>query len=292
MSGVPSIRLMVDDERRHRYPARMWAGDTIVELTPDVTVGRSVATVVDGSGPPATAPEADRALVSLDVLAGLPPGDGFPFAAGRWVPLLPVDVSADLETARQYVAEGAIGTPHVVDLTVPVGLPPSGEWDVDHVTAVSPLEAMVFGIRIAEFVANAVVVTSSWLSREPSVSTAVHTLDSGVQVVHHIVPAHSTPATMFDGVVLGGSGRLALRQPFAPGSVGVWSPGPPGYTFPAVREAKHDVQAPDSVVGGWELAALLSELVAPGARAVRLGEDATRLVRHAVRQFPGGNDDH
>ncbi|AYY13779.1 hypothetical protein EF847_14835 [Actinobacteria bacterium YIM 96077] len=290
--GSPTLWLMADSQRRRRYPERLWQGDTLIEVSTDAAGENRVATIVDGDTWPADAPAAGPVLLSLDVLADSLRGNEYQLADRAWVPLLPADFYSDVAVARQRVAAGEIGAPRVVDVTVPVGLPPAGAWDVDHVCALTWLEALVFGMRAAELVGNATVESSTWLLGRSPVRTVMHTLDTGVVVVHHIVPADSTPTTAYEGVVLGESGRVMLRQQFAPGALGVWQPARPGYTFPAIYEAKQDVQAPDSVGGGWEMAGLLHELAGPGEHATQLREHAVRLVRHAIQLYSGGNDDH
>jgi hypothetical protein len=274
-----TIRLHATAERQPRWPATVWLPDgRTARLTAEDT-GEPLGTVVDN--PTASWPAAGWLLISLDTLDTL-------LAAGRtgelngrrWAPLLPVERSTQLAAARDQVTAGTVGTPRLVEVTVPVGVPPGGSWEPDGALALTELEALVYGLRAAEWLTGVEVTSTSWVEAEAPARVALHWLGR-VPVVHRTVPASLTAAAGLDGEVLGDRGRLLLGREFAPGALGIWERTQRAWRFPALPPAKHNVQAPDSAPGGWELAALLSDLAV--GRTDRLCHHAIRLVSYVRR---------
>lgn len=181
-TSSPALHLICDPARCSRYPENLWVGNELVEIVTDAPRGQKLATIVDAPAWPRGYDIDGPVMLSLDIVAESLRQNASQFVGQQRVPLQPMDMHADIVVARERVAAGDVGRPRMVDVTIPIGTPVGGDWDSDHVTACSVLEALVFGIRTAELAVGATVENSRWVRSVPPVLVVLHTLEGDVPV--------------------------------------------------------------------------------------------------------------
>lgn len=262
-----------------RYPRRLVAGDQSLGLVdagaglPD-DAAELVAHVVDGTDRPPS--DGRPVLIGVDALArhlqrgsdaDLPPES---------LAYLPFSLSPELQA---YLA-GEVHVAVNVRLTVPVGRPVAGPWDLESPVALTVLEAVTFGLQLTSKLADTRELESRWLVRTDAAErpgVLLHEHAHGV-VVQELIPAVRTAAVGWSARVDGPGGRCLLRDEFALGGLGRRADGGP-WRFPRVPVTKAGVQAPDSTVGGWETAQLLV--------AVATGSSVAGADLDSAREFVG-----
>lgn len=237
------------------------------------------------------------ALVGMEALAALcrtAPGlDEFLGQRSRdgWLPFLPTREAVDVRAAAGLLADGAIGTPVRCELTTYVGrVAADPRWEQDAPFARSVLEALVFGLDLAETLLGRTVSETTW-SRLPGGETGIARHVGETPTVQQVLPARLSATPLFTASVIAEDGRLLLRHEFAPGALTIWDARAQQFRSPALPRMKDNVQAPDTALGGVEVMGALTALLQARTGPDDTRRQAARLVGHAVTTLPFSGDD-
>jgi hypothetical protein len=288
-TATPQIALVCDAARVDRYADRYETQAGIVDVRPLSAVDQDTLALVVVDTPVAPDPKlwagvAVPVLIAPDLLLSSGFAASLP-ADLDWAPLAPWPYGADVQMGRGLVAAGRVGPIRQGHIATGIGIPAHPGWETDEWWACSSREAVFGAASAGERLLGARWTGTQLLVRSSTMLLLLHTFEGGAVLTQTVAASSATGLPWLSITLIGESGRLSVNQEFAPGNVGLWDTAAAGFAFPAVSLPKPNVQAADSVRGGWELVTLLTSMLSNDSAsrsdvrvaAVRLAEKLTPL---------------
>lgn len=288
--------VIVDDDRLldNRYPQTARFGSTKVAIrsgrAADLRGSGVCAGIVDSANSTevVSALRSKRRLLlaseSLSAVMREVPGYTDVLLDSDWIPYLPIALGAEVAAAVKILRSGTLGKVRSCRLTTYVGASPPRVWEQDAPFARSLFESIVFGLDLLVNLFGAPARSSRWLSYDAHMDfgAAIHYFDARFLAIHEVMPSGMAASPLFTTTVNCESGRILLRDEFAPGALAVWEACSSSFRCAALPREKANVQAPDTVLGGLETIALIASLEKEGFDGPPTRGHAVQTLRHAL----------
>lgn len=201
-----------------------------------------------------------------------------------WSPFLPTALSIEVLTAAEILNTGSLGTIKTCNLTTYVGPITTETWEQDAPFVRSFFEATALGLDLLTRIFDRSVTSTHWLETDidAKFGVAIHRFGSDVTAIQKILPGRLAASPLFTAAVHCESGRILIRNEFAPGGVAVWSASSRSFHCPAFTREKPNIQAPDTSRGGAETAAMIAALGDGKRTDLPSREHALEIVRHVT----------
>lgn len=248
---------LVGDQDASRYPVHYETRSEVLDVLPlsEVDPGLLAMLIVD-SGP------TPKPLGGMDVpvlirFAGQAPASTWATLPSNldWLPLQPWPYAAEVAAARTMLAQPrrrSVVTGHLASGT---GTPRGTAWDDDQWWARGAAEAAIGGMLVAEQLVGEPVTSTRVVTISGSVHVLQYTLSAGIAFTHTIAPERESGLSWLSGDLIAAGTRIGINLDFAPGVLTVWEDHDAQFRFPNVQVDKANIQAPDTIRGGWALCA-------------------------------------